>query len=153
PLRKGFFLSSFPDKNLPLLEQFKLIEAAGFAGVQPHALLDQDEVLRARDASGLEMPSVAVGSETRTIGHPDPAIRTRAINALNLALRDAQRYGASSVLAFAGEVTEKVGYAENWKISQASLREVLPLAAELKITIALEHIWNQFLMSPLEMIR
>jgi hypothetical protein len=29
-LRKGFFLSSFPDKKLPVLEQFQMIKAAGF---------------------------------------------------------------------------------------------------------------------------
>ena len=153
PLRKGFFLSSFPDKKLPVLDQFQMIRAAGFAGVQPHALMDQDEIIRARDASGLIIPSVAVGSETRTIGHPDPAVRGRAVKALKLALHEAKRYGAASVLAFAGEVTEKVGYAENWKLSQAGIREVLPLAAEFGIKIAIENVWNNFLLSPLEMAR
>jgi hexulose-6-phosphate isomerase len=153
PLLKGFFLSSFPDKKLPVLDQFQMIKAAGFAGVQPHALMDQDEVVRARDASGLVIPSVAVGSETRTIGHPDPVVRGRAVKALKLALHDAKRYGAASVLVFAGEVTEKIGYAENWKQSQAGIREALPLAAELGIKIAIENIWNHFLLSPLEMAR
>src|SRR5579871_2977685 len=152
-LHKGFFLSSFPDKKLPLVDQFKMIKEAGFEGVQPHALMDQDEVLRARDASGLIIPSVAVGGETRTIGNPDPAVRTRAINALKLALHDAKRYGAGLVLAFAGGVDEKVGYAENWDHSQASIREVLPLAAELQIKITIENVWNNFLLSPLEMAR
>jgi hexulose-6-phosphate isomerase len=153
PLRKGFFLSSFPDKKLPLLDQFKMIKAAGFEGVQPHALMDQDEVLRARDASELVIPSVAVGSETRTIGHPDPAIRGQAIKALKLALHDAKRYGATSVLAFAGGVDAKVGYAENWKHSQAGIREALSLAEEFRIRISIENIWNNFLLSPLEMAR
>ncbi len=153
PLLKGFFLSSFPDKKLPVLEQFQMIKAAGFAGVQPHALMDQDEIVRARDASGLVIPSVAVGSETRTIGHPDPAVRGRAVKALKLALHDAKRYGAQSVLAFAGGVDAKVGYAENWKHSQAGIREALPLAAEFGIKIAIENIWNNFLLSPLEMAR
>ncbi len=153
PLRKGFFLSSFPDKKLPLLEQFKIIKAAGFEGVQPHALMDQDEVLQARDASALVIPSVAVGSETRTIGHPDPAIRGLAIKALKLALHDAKRYGATSVLAFAGSVDAKVGYAENWKNSQAGIREALPLAEEFRIRISIENVWNNFLLSPLEIAR
>jgi hexulose-6-phosphate isomerase len=153
PIRKGFFLSSFPDKKLPLLEQFKMLKEAGFEGVQPHALMDQDELLRARDASGLVIPSVAVGSETRTIGNPDPKLRTRAVEALKLALHDAKRYGASAVLAFAGGVDEKVGYAENWDNSQAGIREALPLAAELGIKISIENVWNNFLLSPLEMAR
>ena len=153
PIRKGFFLSSFPDKKLPLVEQFKMLKVAGFEGVQPHALMDQDEVLRARDASELLIPSVAVGSETRTIGNPDPKVRTRAVEALKLALQDAKRYGATAVLAFAGGVDEKVGYAANWENSQAGIREVLPLAAELGIKISIENVWNNFLLSPLEMAR
>jgi hexulose-6-phosphate isomerase len=153
PIRKGFFLSSFPDKKLPLLDQFKMLKDAGFEGVQPHALMDQEEVLRARDASGLVIPSVAVGSETRTIGHPDPAIRGKAVKALKLALQDARRYGATMILAFAGGVDEKVGYAENWEHSQAGLREALPLAEELRIRISIENVWNNFLLSPLEMAR
>jgi hexulose-6-phosphate isomerase len=153
PLRKGFFLSSFPDKTLPVIEQFKMIKAAGFEGVQPHALMDQDEILRARDAAGLVIPSVAAGSETRTIGNPDPTVRGRAIKALKLALHDAKRYGAGSVLTFAGGVDEKVSYTENWEHSQAGIREALPLAAELGIRISIENVWNNFLLSPMEMAR
>jgi L-ribulose-5-phosphate 3-epimerase len=115
--------------------------------------MDQEEVLRARDASGLVIPSVAVGSETRTIGNPDAKVRTRAVEALKLALRDAKRYGATAVLAFGGGVDEKVGYAENWENSQAGIREALPLAAELGIKISIENVWNNFLLSPLEMAR
>jgi hexulose-6-phosphate isomerase len=153
PLKKGFFLSSFPDKKLPLLDQFKMIKEAGFEGVQPHALLDQDEVLRARDAAGLVIPSVAAGGETGTIGHPDPVVRERAVKALKLALQDAKRYGATLVLAFGGGVDARVGYAENWENSQAGIREALPLAEELGIKITIENVWNNFLLSPLEMAR
>jgi hexulose-6-phosphate isomerase len=153
PLKKGFFLSSFPDKKLPLIDQFKMIKAAGFEGVQPHALLDQEEVLRARDASGLVIPSVAVGGETGTIGNPDPIVRARAVKALKLALQDAKRYGASLVLAFGGGVDAKVGYAENWENSQAGIREALPVAEELGVKISIENVWNNFLLSPLEMAR
>jgi len=152
-IRKGFFLSSFPDKKLPLLEQFKMIKEAGFEGVQPHALMDQEEILRARDAAGLVIPSVAVGGETLSIGNPDPVVRGRAVKALKLALQDAKRYGAGLVLAFAGGVDEKVGYAENWEHSQAGIREALPLAAELGVKITIENVWNNFLLSPLEMAR
>jgi hexulose-6-phosphate isomerase len=152
-LKKGFFLSSFPDKKLPLIDQFKMIKEAGFEGVQPHALLDQEEVLRARDAAGLLIPSVAAGGETATIGNPDPAVRARAVKALKLALQDAKRYGASLVLAFGGGVDAKVGYAENWENSQAGIREALPVAEELGIRITIENVWNNFLLSPLEMMR
>src|SRR3954452_21583407 len=41
-----------------VLEKFKLIKAAGFDVVEPNSGMDQGEVLKARDATGLETPSV-----------------------------------------------------------------------------------------------
>ena len=37
--------------------------------------------------------------------------------------------------------------------SQSEIRKLLPLAEELKIVIAIEEVWNKFLLSPLEMAK
>jgi hexulose-6-phosphate isomerase len=50
-------------------------------------------------------------------------------------------------------VTEEVGYGEAYARSQANIRKLLPLAGELKVTIAVENVWNKFLLSPLEFAR
>jgi hexulose-6-phosphate isomerase len=152
PIKKGYMLSAFPagGRDLPTLEKFQMIKATGFAGVEPRGLMDQDEVLRARDATGLEIPSVVIGTQTRPLNSPIPSVRQTAIDALRQALRDAQRYGARAVLAIAGGVDEKTSYAENWDRTQSAIREALPLAAELKVKIAIENVWNNFLLSPVE---
>lgn len=146
-------LNSFPPggRDLPVLEKFKMIRAAGFAGVEPHGLLDQEEILRARDAAGLQIPSVVIGSQTRKLNSPIPSVRTTAIDALKQALRDAKRYGARAVLAIAGGVDAQTSYAENWDRTQAAIREALPVAEELQVRIAIENVWNNFLLSPIEM--
>ncbi len=43
-----------------------------------------------------------------------------------------------------------VDYQTAWDQSQASLRELLPLAEKLKVAMALENVWNRFLLSPME---
>lgn len=153
PIKKGYMLSAFPPggHDLPTLEKFKMIKAAGFAGVEPRGLMDQDEILRARDATDLAIPSVVIGAQTRPLNSPIPSVRQAAIDALKQALRDAHRYGARAVLTIAGGVDERTSYAENWDRTQAAIREALPLAEELKVRIAIENVWNNFLLSPIEM--
>jgi len=58
-----------------------------------------------------------------------------------------------SVLLVPAVVNAELPYDEAWTRSLAAIREVLPLAAELKVTIAIENVWNQFLESPLEAVR
>ena len=50
-------------------------------------------------------------------------------------------------------VTKEIPYDRAYERSQAEIRAVLPLAAELEIRIACENVWNDFLLSPLEAAR
>jgi len=43
-----------------------------------------------------------------------------------------------------------VSYKTAWEKSQKSLKELLPLAEKLKVAMALENVWNRFLLSPME---
>ena len=137
-----------------VLEKMKAVKAAGFDGAEMNSHMNQDEVLRARDEVGLEIPSVC-GTEHwgKPLTHPDPAVRAQGLEALKQTLRDAKRYGASSVLLVPGVVNQQVSYAEAYDRSQAEIRKALPLAAELGVKIAIENVWNEFLLSPLEAAR
>ena len=150
-LKKGIWYSSAPGKTA--LEKFQAAKAAGFDGIEPPSHLDQDEVLRARDASGLAIPSVSCGQHSRGLASPDAAKRDEAVAGIKQALRDAKRYGASSILVVPGGVNEQVTYAEAYRRAQDALRKAVPLAEELGVKIALENVWNQFLLSPLEAAR
>ena len=68
-------------------------------------------------------------------------------------LRDGKRYGASSVLLVPAVVNKEVSYDDAYKRSQAEIRKAIPLAEELGVKIAIENVWNHFLLSPLEAAR
>lgn len=142
--------------DAPLAEKFRLLRAVGFDGVELDSPsdLDLDEVLAAKTASGLEIPGVVDSVHwSATLGDPDPAVRGRGRAALETALRDCQRCGGTTVLLVPAVVNASISYDQAYARSQAEIRQVLPLAAELGVKIALENVWNNFLLSPLEAAR
>jgi L-ribulose-5-phosphate 3-epimerase len=140
----------------PLLEKFRMLREIGYDGVEinsPNAL-DRDEVLRARDATGLEIHGVVNSVHwNKPLSDPDPAVRLEGQQGLRAAIEDAKAYGASTVLLVPAVVNENVSYAEAYDRSQAEIRQAIPFAAERGIIIAIENVWNQFLLSPLEFAR
>ncbi|MEE2718326.1 MAG: sugar phosphate isomerase/epimerase family protein [Planctomycetota bacterium] len=139
-----------------VLEKFQSAKAAGFEGIEMDSpnQLDPEEVLAARDATGLEIPGVVDSVHWRdTLSHQDPEVRARGVAALETALRDAKTYGASTVLLVPGVVNDEVSYGEVWSRSQEEIRKVLPLCEELGVDIAIENVWNGFLMGPHEQAR
>ena len=138
----------------PVADKFKLIKEAGFEGVEPMASMDRDEVLKARDAASLEIPSVCCATHwAKPLSDPNPAVREQGLEGLRTALRDAKAYGASSVLFVPAAVNKGISYADAYSRSQAELRKVIPLAEELGVKIAIENVWNNSLLSPLEAAR
>ena len=90
---------------------------------------------------------------SKPLSHPDPKVRAEGLEALKRSLKDAKRYGASSVLLVPAIVNKEVSYADAWTRSQAEIRKAVPLAEELGVKIACENVWNHFLLSPLEAVR
>jgi hexulose-6-phosphate isomerase len=139
-----------------LADRFLLARDCGFAGIEMDAPSDlaTDEVLAARDAAGLEIPSVVDSVHWRqTLADPDPEVRRAGRAGLEAALRAAADYGARSVLLVPCVVRQDIPYDLAWQRSQDEILRVLPLARELGVRIAIENVWNQFIMSPLEAAR
>ncbi len=137
-----------------VLEKFQAVKAAGFEGIEPMSHMDQQEVLAAFKASGLKPASVCCATHwDKPLSDPDPAVRAEGIKGMQQALHDAKAYGASSVLLVPAVVSKKVSYGDAYQRSQEEIRKLVPLAAELNVRIAIENVWNHFLMSPLEAVR
>jgi L-ribulose-5-phosphate 3-epimerase len=135
-------------------DKLKAVKEAGFEGVEPNSHMNQEEVLQARDAFGLHTPSVCCSTHwNHPLSDPNPAVREQGLQGLMQALRDAHRYGATSVLLVPAVVTKQVSYLDAYKRSQEQIRKALPLAGELEVKIAIENVWNHFLLSPLEAAR
>jgi L-ribulose-5-phosphate 3-epimerase len=154
-LKKGYMLNTFPGgrKAISILDQFKMLKEAGFDGVEPSSELKPEEVLKARDKTGLAIASVSCGSGTRSFASANPAVREKAVQTLILDLKNAKEYGASSVLVVPGGVSEEVSYAENYLRCQECIRKALPTAEKLGVKMAMENVWNGFLLSPMEAAR
>lgn len=139
-----------------ILEKFKLLRAIGFHGVELDSPsdLDRDEVLRAKDETRLAIPGVIDSKHwSKPFSHPDPNVRAEGRRALEIALHDAKAYGATTVLLVPAVVNKEVSYDDAYERSQTEIRKVLPLAEELDVKIAIENVWNNFLLSPLEAAR
>lgn len=152
-LKKGIMWgSNSVGKTVP--EKFTTAKAAGFDGIEAMSHLNRDEVLKARDETGIAIPSVCGAMHWKyLLSDPDPAVRASGVEALIVSIEDAKAYGADTVLLVPGRVTDAVSYDECWARSTEEIKKAIPLAEKLNVNIAIENVWNNFLLSPLEAAR
>ncbi len=154
-LHKALQFGMLP-KQLSDAEKFKLARKCGFDGVEGAPIADLDEARRlgklAREA-GVPIHSIVFGGWHAPFSDPDPNVREKGHQGMETALRSAKALGADTVLLVPAVVKENVSYRDAYKRSQRCIRKLLPLAEELNIVIAVENVWNKFLLSPLEFAR
>lgn len=149
-LKKGVMWGSI-GYGETIMDKFQAAKDAGFDGVEVMSHLNRDEVLKARDATGLVIPSVCGAMHWKyLLSDPDETIRAQGVAALILSLEDASIYGADTVLLVPGRVSETVSYDDCWTRTTEEIKKVIPLAINLKVKIAFENVWNNFLISPME---
>jgi hexulose-6-phosphate isomerase len=68
-------------------------------------------------------------------------------------LADCKTYGGTTVLLVPAVVNKKVTYRDAYARSQASIRPLIPEAEKYGVKIAIEEVWNKFLLSPTEFAR
>ncbi len=147
-LKKAIMYATIAYKG-SVLDKFQAVKAAGFEGVEPMSHMNQDEVLKAFDATGLKAASVCCSTHwTKPLSHPDELTRRESLEGLRQALRDAKRYGATSVLLVPGVVNKDVTYDQCFQRSVAEIKKAVPTAEELGVKIAIENVWNNFITKP-----
>lgn len=156
-IRKAVLLSMLP-KELPYRERFQLARDVGFEGIEIQTIDDPKEAEDIRAASqktGLAIHSVMNAEHWRSpLSSGEPAVVAKSVTGMETSLRNAKLWGAGTVLLVPAVVDPKTGYQDAWTRSQKVIRErLLPLATELKVIIAIEEVWNKFLLSPLELNR
>jgi L-ribulose-5-phosphate 3-epimerase len=152
--KKAFMLGG--KSSGPLLPTFEMLKEAGFQGVEllsPNSF-DRDEVLRARDRTGLVIHGVSGAKHWKaTLSDPDPKVVEEGLEAVRRELDDCKAYGGTTVLLVPAVVNPKVSYRQAYERSQANVRKLLPDAERAGIKIAIEEVWNKFLLSPVEFAR
>ncbi|MDP1660527.1 MAG: sugar phosphate isomerase/epimerase family protein [Phycisphaerales bacterium] len=137
-------------------DKFQLLRDCGFEGIEidwPCAT-PLDEFAAAQEKTGLKIHGLVDSQHWKhTLNHGSETVRRKGLDALTDCLRTAKTLGASSILLVPGIVNSDNPYDDCWRLSQEQIRLALPVARETGITIAVENVWNGFLLSPLEAAR
>ncbi len=156
PIKKGLVLDMAP-KHLSYADRFKMVRDAGFDAVQTYTTPDShevDEIKNAAEAAGVRIDSVMNMAHWEfPLSSADPTVVAKSLEGMRTSLHNAKSWGCGYVLLVPAVVNAEIGYQDAWTRSQANIRTLLPLAEELKVVIALEDVWNKFLLSPLEFAR
>ena len=129
-----------------LTDKFKAVKAAGYDGIEVDSPgVDVAEVRKASEAAGLPVDGSVCSTHWKiTHTNPDAAVRAQALADLQTALKQTHAVGGHTVLLVVG-VGKDGPEAEIWPRAVENIRQAIPLAAELGVTIAIENVWNQFL--------
>lgn len=136
------------------LERFQMLKEAGFDGIDMDSYdrKDRDALAQASEKSGLLIHGVVYGQSWRTrFTSPDAAQREAALAGLSAAIEDCKFWGGNTVLVIPGVVDQENYYDEVWDRSLETLKKALPVAEKHEVYISLENVWNNFLVSPVEM--
>jgi len=155
-MKKGICIGSLPGKLSPE-ERFQLAKDAGFDGVEINTVNTDEESKKLKaiaDSIGLEIPSIMNSAHWQfPLSSPDAEVRAKSVDGMMKSMASASIVGADTVLLVPGVVNEQVCYEDVYTTSQKEIRELAKAAAERKVFIAIENVWNKFLLSPMEFAR
>jgi len=155
--QKAVLISVLP-KDASYAERFAIAREAGFDAIEMQTVAREEEAAEIRDAAdktGLRIHSVMNVDHWRfPLSSGDRDVVNRSVAGLETSLGNAARWGADAVLLVPAVVDQATSYRDAWTRSQQVIRErVLPVAGELRVIVAVEEVWNKFLLSPLEFAR
>ncbi len=156
-IQKGFCIGVLP-KEMSVLDRFKLAKKVGVEGIEPNTLTTPEEVAEYKEAAkntGVKILSIMNSDHWKfPLSDNDPEVVKKSIDGVKTSLKNAAELGASAILLVPAVVTAEVRYADAYTRSQKVIREqLLPVAKDLKVIIAVENVGNRFLLSPLEFAR
>ena len=168
-MKKGISIWSFPAMSLN--DSFALAKKAGFEGVE--VALDEKngeitlnstekellEIKKQAENNGIELYSVASGLYwSYFLNDDDEKARIKARDIVKKQLECASVLGCETILVIPGCVNAEfaapgkvLDYETSYYRSLESINKVKEYAAQYKVSIGLENVWNKFLLSPLEM--
>ena len=140
--------------SLSLADRFALAKEVGFEEVEAPQTDDEaraEEIAKAASAAKIRIHSVMNGDHWRfPLSSGDPEMVAKSMKAMRTSLRNAKLWGADTVLLVPAVVNPQTSYQQAWDRSRKQIHELLPEAEQLKVIIAVEEVWNKFLLSPLE---
>lgn len=164
------FKKSICDGIIPasasLAEAFRQVKRAGFDGyeITMGSKLNLDtpagelkSIAAAARDSGVTIVTISVSRPFSKcpLNDPDPAVRAQGVDVIKRSIDIAHQLNSGTILL----VPSRVGagpklthrYEDTWKLTSEELRKTIAHAAQAKVILTLENVWNKFLLSPLEM--
>ena len=156
-IKKAVLISMLP-KDLPYAERFALARASGFDAIEMQTMARAEEAAEIKEASaktGLRVHSVMNMDHWRLpLSSADADVVNGSVRGMETSLRNAALWGADTVLLVPAVVNADTPYRQAYERSQRVIRErLLPMARDLRVIIAVEEVWNKFLLSPVEFAR
>jgi L-ribulose-5-phosphate 3-epimerase len=143
--------------TMSVRDRFQLARDCGFERIECPTTPEQ------KDAEAMKAAAESVGLPIHSVmnmdhwqypfSSADPAVVEKGLAGARVSLHNAHLWGATTVLLVPAVVNAQTTYKEAYERSQKEIRKLIPLAEELNVTLALEEVWNKFLLSPLEFAR
>ncbi len=153
------------DRSWTLRETLEKAKAAGYEAFEV-TLRDGSEIdwdtpveqlaalKRMAEDTGVELASLCpASSKSLNVVTNEPEVRQEGKERTKRALEITATLGIDTMLMVPGAVTEEVHYDDAYWRAVEALQELAPFADTVGVTIAVEYVWNRFLLSPLEFRR
>ena len=147
-------------------ETLKNIKAAGYEAFELTFREDRDTAIGSMtDARIAEMVKMAEDHEIRLAaavgsGEPRPdimtcdeSVRVRSKDGIKRILEVVRKFGIDTWLLVPGRVSEQCHYDDAYYNARDAMLDLAPFAEEIDVVIAIEYVWNRFLLSPMEFAR
>lgn len=156
PIKKGILYGMLP-KNLSVYDRFKLAKDVGFEEMEVGTVTDEkyaEEIKKASEAAQMPIHSVMNMAHWKNpLSSGDWTVVAESVKGMEASLNNAKLWGANAVLLVPAVVNPQTSYKDAWQRSVKEIKKLLPMAAKMKVVIAVEDVWNKFLLSPLEFAR
>jgi L-ribulose-5-phosphate 3-epimerase len=153
PIFTSVEYSMLPD-TVDVPNRFQMAKEAGFERIECPTTRDPAEARKMKDAAaaaGIEIHSVMNMDHWKyPLSSSDPVVVEKSLDGARVSLQNAKLWGADTVLIVPAVVNAETSYRDAYKRSQQNIRKLIPLAEELRVVVAIEEVWNKFLLSPLE---
>ncbi|WP_238325837.1 sugar phosphate isomerase/epimerase family protein [Bryobacter aggregatus] len=155
PIKKAVLGSMLPKALPDWKSKFAVGKDAGFTHIEMGTVEDpkeEAEIAKASADTGLKIHGVMNAAHWKyPLNSSNSSVVEESMKGMRTSLRNAKAWGASTVLLVPGVVSATEPYGEAMTRSAKQIKILLPEYEKAKVIIAVENVWNKFLLSPLEM--
>jgi hexulose-6-phosphate isomerase len=156
-LKKAVKFDMVNVEGASVADRFALLKELGFEGCEINSPSDVDKeaAKAASEQTGVKIHGVIDSVHwQKRLSDPKEEVRAEGLAALLGAIKDAQLYGADTVLLVPGAVrdAQNENYQQVWDRSTAEVKKAIPAADAAGVKIAIEVVWNEFITKPEQLV-